>query len=150
MRHRFVYPIIAALLMGIVATAAAIKSHNDARLAANTLVTDVSQTVLVSWDPDLILKNAHASLLEVSDANFYQTYFNALRRLGTLETLDEASFTLDLPPLWKFWDTDASTASYTLKATFSEGDANITIRLIREDGRWWFTEYLVLTALMAA
>lgn len=150
MRRRYIYPIIAALLLGIVATASAIKSHNDARLSANALVAEVSRAVLATWDPELLLVNAHTSLLEVSDASFYRTYFNALRRLGTLETLDEASFTLDLPPLWEFWDTDASTGSYTLKATFSEGDANITIKLLRENGRWWFTEYLVLTALMAA
>lgn len=150
MRRRYIYPIIAALLLGIVTTVAAIKTHNDARLSANALVSEVSQTVLSTWDPDLILKNAHSSLLEVSDADFYQTYFNALRRLGSLETLDNAIFTLELPPLWKFWDTDASTASYTLNATFSEGDATITIRLLRENGRWWFTEYLILTALLAA
>jgi hypothetical protein len=67
-----------------------------------------------------------------------------------LENLDDALFTLDLPPLWSFWSADTATASYTLKARFSNGEADVTIKLLREDGRWWFTEYLVLTALMAA
>lgn len=150
MRRRYIYPVIAALLLGIATTAMAIKSHNDARLSANMLVAEVSNTVLVTWDPELILSNAHSSLLEVSDENFYQVYFTALRRLGTLENLDDAQFTLDLPPLWNFWSTDTATARYTLKARFSNGEADVTIKLLREDGRWWFTEYLVLTGLMAA
>lgn len=124
MRRRYIYTFSIALLLGIVVTAMAIKSHNAARLSVNDLVD--------------------------ADAEFYEVYFNALRRLGTLQELGDASFTFDLPAFWRAWGGDSGTASYEMTAVFSNGEATITIKLIREDGRWWFTEYMVLTALMAA
>lgn len=149
MRRRYLYPFTVILLLGIAVTAVAIKSHNDAGQSANLMVTQVSSVVLANWDPALIINNAHVSLLEVSDADFYQVYFNALSRLGSLQNLNNGLFTLDLPPLWRFWTTDSGTASYAITAQFSNGEADITIKLLREDNRWWFTEYMVLTALMA-
>lgn len=150
MRRRYLYALSIALLLCIVVTALAIRSHNTARLSANDLVTAVSTTVLTEWNPQMILSNAHSTMLVDSDAEFYEVYFNALRRLGTLQELGDASFTFDLPAFWKTWGGDSGTASYEMTAVFSNGEANITIKMIREDGRWWFTEYLVLTALMAA
>lgn len=150
MQRRYLYTIVPALLLGILVTALAIRSGNDARQSANTLVTEVSGSVLSDWNPELIVSNSHSSMLADADAEFYQVYFNALRRLGTLQELGDASFSFDLPPVWAVWRDDSGTASYEFTARFSNGEANVTIKLIREDGRWWFTEYLVLTALMAA
>jgi hypothetical protein len=150
MRRLYLYAFSIALLLCIVVTALAIRSHNVARLSANDLVAMVSTTALSEWNPQTIVSNAHHSMLVDSDAEFYEVYFNALRRLGTLQDLGDANFSFDLPAFWKAWGGDSGTASYEMTAVFSNGEANITIKMIKENGRWWFTEYLVLTALMAA
>jgi len=119
MQRRYFYTIVPALFLGIVVTVLAIRSGSDARQSANIPVTEGSDIVLSDWNPELIISNSHNSMLVDSDAEFYQVYFYALRRFGTLQELGDASFSFDLPPLWAVWRNDSGAASYEFTAQFS-------------------------------
>jgi len=66
----------------------------------------------------MILSNAHSAMLVDSDAEFYEVYFNALCRLGTLQELGYASFSFDLPAFWKTWGGVGGTADHEMTAVF--------------------------------
>ncbi|MDO8910191.1 MAG: hypothetical protein Q7W55_17015 [Pseudohongiella sp.] len=148
MKRSRVYLIIGALLLCIILVALAIVSRTRAVEAANVLAVEINSQALSSWDAALIVTNSEPSLLAQGGPDFFYTYFAALRRLGSLQEIDDIVFTMELPRL--LLPGSQGTASYTMNAVFTQGHAEIRITLMRRDGRWWFSEYLVLTPLMAS
>lgn len=142
------YLIIAALLLCIVVVALAIVWRSEAVAAANDLAVNVSSQALESWDADLIINNATQSLLDQGGDGFYHTYFASLQRLGALQEITGINMTVDLPAL--LLPTSSGSASYTMNAVFSNGQAEVRITLERHEGQWWFSEYLVLTPFLAS
>lgn len=148
MKRIYSYLIILALLLCIIVVALAIMSRTRAVDAANNLAIETSSQALTHWDANLVIDNATQSLLDEGGDGFYYTYFASLQRLGDLQEITDISFTVDLPAV--LLPGSEGTASYTMNAVFSYGYAEVRISLERRDGRWWFSEYLVLTPLLAA
>jgi hypothetical protein len=140
--------IILALIAGIVVLATLVLTHNRAASEASALVLDVNTRSLGNWDPEPVLSHAHDSLLADAGPDFFHTYFRALQRLGNLQEIRDITFELTLSPPWTLYR--AGSAHYTMNASFSAGQAEIRMTLIRENGRWMIGEYLVLTPALAS
>jgi hypothetical protein len=148
MKRIHIYLIITALLLCILALTFAIVSRTRALEAANTLAVDISRLALSNWNAELVISNADRSLLDQGGDDFFYTYFSALGRLGTLQEISDISYTVDLPAI--LLSRDGGNVSYTMNAIFSQGQAEVRITVMRHDGRWWFSEYLVLTPALAS
>lgn len=142
------YLLITALLLGITALTVAIVSRTRAVDAANTLALEINRQALTQWDAGLVVSNAAPSLIQQGGVDFFPTYFAALRRLGELQEINNINYSLQLPTI--LWPDSDGSASYTMNAVFSQGQAEVRITLVRQSGRWWFSEYLVLTPMMAS
>lgn len=148
MKRIYSYLIIAALLLCIIVVTLAIVSRTRALEAANNLAVEVNSQALTDWDAELVINNATRSLLDQGGDGFYHTYFASLQRLGDLREITDINFTVELPTI--LLPDSEGTASYTMNAVFTRGQAEVRIALVRRDGRWWFSEYLVLVPFLAS
>ncbi|MBU2098813.1 MAG: hypothetical protein KKD00_08620 [Gammaproteobacteria bacterium] len=148
MKRTHSYILIVALLLCIIVVALALVSRTSAVTAANTLAVDITTQALSGWNAELIVDNASVTLLEQGGDDFYPTYFATLRRLGELQEITDINFVIDLPTV--VLPATEGSATYTMNAVFSGGQAEIRIAMQRREGRWWFTEYLVLAPFMAS
>lgn len=139
---------IIALIVCIVALASLVLLHQRASDEATALVMDVNSRALSGWDPQPVISQAHELLLADAGAEFFDTYFRALRRLGTLQEIRDIRFDMALGAPWQLYR--SGSASYTMNAIFSNGQAEVRISLIRDQSQWRISEYLVLTPALAS
>lgn len=122
--------------------------HIRAEREANTLVLAVTSGPLAQWDSQMVVDNANDSLLAETPEGHFPRYFRALSGLGNLLEIRDISYELDVPAWWQ--RNEQATAYYTMIAVFDFGDAEVRVRLLRQDNRWTITQYLVLTSMLAA
>src|SRR5690606_25187814 len=141
--------LILALIVCIVPLSMVFMAHKKAIDEASSLVMELNRDSLGNWNPQTLLTHLHSSLETRPGAAYFESYIQTLqRRLGALQEIRDISYEIELGSPWQLYS--SGSASYNMKATFSNGPANIRIRLIRENGHWLVSQYSVMSALMAA
>jgi hypothetical protein len=122
--------------------------HQQQKTVADTLVMEVTSVALRQWDPSPILALTHPDFYLQNSDEALSNLFNALRRLGDLSELRDITFTQDELRWWQSLD-DAS-VHYTMQAIFLQGNAEVRISLVFEQGEWQISNYQLLSSVMAA
>ncbi len=102
---------------------------------ATTAVPYIKKVIpeLSKWDPDIARKYLSQEFLEKTPEEFFNQTIRALAKIGSLQAMEEPHFeevySGDTPKGEK-----ETIISYTVKATYSTGDALITLTLLDRGG----------------
>jgi hypothetical protein len=94
--------------------------------------------IISSWSKDELLKRASPQLLNVINEKPYQIdrLFQGFAKLGAMRSYDGSKGDSNVSYTNK--DGKVITAAYIADATFQNGNAHITVRLIQSSGSWQF------------
>jgi hypothetical protein len=110
----------------------------DAKQAAREAVL----AVVTTWNPDDLLKRGSRELDSAQNRAKIGRLFSLYRRLGTLKNLGDPQGTSEMKFLLGAKH-NGVTARYSFKATFSAGDATVTIRTRKETSGWKITAFRI-------
>jgi hypothetical protein len=105
--------------------------------------------IISSWSKDELLKRASPQLLKIVDEKPDQIdhLFQEFAKLGAMRSYDGSKGDSNVSYTNK--DGKVTTASYIADATFENGNARVTVRLIQTSGSWQFLLLNVNSPLFA-
>jgi hypothetical protein len=106
--------------------------------SSKTYVEENVPAVISSWSKDELVKRSSPQLLKAIEGKPDQIdqLFRKLSKLGAMRSLGDVKG--DSQAFYTTKEGKTITASYTAAATFQNGEANLTIRLIQNGGQWQF------------
>jgi hypothetical protein len=140
--------IVLTLLASLLMYSFSAVSDHRARSQSESAALDLIRQTVTNWQADTLLDNADERFrMEVPRA-VLQRYLTALSNLGELQNLSVNSVSVESPAFW-YWQQEIR-ADYVVDASFSGGPASVEISLVRRNGQWQVSDFVVQASLMAA